>query len=87
MLKDWCVRHDIAAQTREEMIADKTVQERFQRVVDKYNATLGNHEQVKRFKLVPEVWSTENQFLTPTLKIKRINVTAFYKATIEELFA
>lgn len=87
MLKDWCVRHDIAAQTREEMIADKTVQERFQRVVDKYNATLGNYEQVKRFKLVPEVWSTENQFLTPTLKIKRINVTAFYKATIEELFA
>ena len=42
---------------------------------------------MKRFKLVPEVWSTENQFLTPTLKIKRINVTAFYKATIEELFA
>jgi long-chain acyl-CoA synthetase len=55
-------------------------------VIDKYNATLGNHEQVKRFRLVPEVWSAENRFLTPTLKIKRNNITAFYKKEIEELF-
>ena len=86
MLKDWCVRHDVVASTREEMLASKTVQERYQKVIDKYNATLGNHEQVKRFRLVPEVWSTENRFLTPTLKIKRNNITAFYKKEIEELF-
>ena len=86
MLKDWCGRHGVTAQTREEMVADKAVQERFQRVVDKYNATLGNHEQLKRIRLVTEVWSTENQFLTPTLKIKRNNITAFYKKEIEELF-
>ena len=86
MLKDWCVRHDVVATTREEMLASKTVQERYQKVIDKYNATLGNYEQVKRFRLVPEVWSTENRFLTPTLKIKRNNITAFYKKEIEELF-
>lgn len=86
MLKDWCLRHDVHATTREDMIADKTVLARFQRVVDKYNASLGNHEQVKRFKLVPEVWSTENQFLTPTLKIKRNNITAYYQKAIDELF-
>ena len=68
------------------MLASKTVQERYQKVIDKYNATLGNHEQVKRFRLVPEVWSTENRFLTPTLKIKRNNITTFYKKEIEELF-
>ena len=86
MLKDWCVRHGVKAQTREEMVADKTVQERFQRVVDKYNSTLSNYEQVKRFRLVTEVWSTDNQFLTPTLKIKRNNIVAFYKSVIAELF-
>lgn len=86
MLKDWCGRHDVVASTREEMLASKTVQERYQKVIDKYNATLGNHEQVKRFRMVPEVWSTENQFLTPTLKIKRNNITSFYKKEIEELF-
>ena len=86
MLKDWCGRHGVHAQTREEMVSDKTVLERYQRVIDKYNATLGNHEQVKRFRLVSEVWSTENHFLTPTLKIKRNNVTAYYKEVIKELF-
>lgn len=86
MLKDWCGRHDVVASTREEMLASKTVQERYQKVIDKYNATLGNHEQVKRFRMVPEVWSTDNQFLTPTLKIKRNNITSYYKKEIEELF-
>lgn len=86
MLKDWCGRHDVVASTREEMLASKTVQERYQKVIDKYNATLGSHEQVKRFRMVPEVWSTENQFLTPTLKIKRNNITSYYKKEIEELF-
>ena len=86
MLKDWCGRHGVNAQTREEMITNKTVLERYQRVIDKYNAELGNHEQVKRFRLVSEVWSTENQFLTPTLKIKRRNIANFYKTMIAELF-
>ena len=86
MLKDWCGRHDVSAQTREEMVADKTVLSRYQKVIDKYNAKLGNHEQVKRFKLVTETWSTENQFLTPTLKIKRENLYSYYQKVIADLF-
>ena len=74
MLQDWCVRHDVTVNSREEMVANKVVLERFQRVIDKYNSRLGNHEQVKRFQLVTDNWTTENQFLTPTLKIKRKNI-------------
>ena len=54
--------------------------------VDKYNSRLGNHEQVKRFHLVTDNWTTENQFLTPTLKIKRKNISSFYQSTIADLF-
>ena len=86
MLHDWCGRHGVTAETREEMVADKVVQARFQRVVDKYNASLGNHEQVKRIHLVTDNWTTENQFLTPTLKIKRKNIASFYQNEIAELF-
>ena len=86
MLKDWCVRHGVQAKTREEMVANPAVLARFQRVVDKYNDALGNYEQVKRFRLVTETWGTDNQFLTPTLKIKRKSVTAFYQEAIKELF-
>lgn len=87
MLKDWCRRHGVTADGREAMIADKAVLARYQRVLDKYNAQLGATEQVKRFRLVVETWGADNKFLTPTLKIKRKNIAAYYQKEIAELFA
>ena len=86
MLKDWCKRHDVAAETKEEMIADKTVVARFQKVMDKYNAELGVTEQVKKFVLVADAWTEANKMLTPTQKLIRRNVSAAYKEQIEALF-
>lgn len=86
LLKDWCQRHGVKAESREEMVADKVVLARFERVMDKYNAQLGNTEQVKRFHLVTDSWSVDNKMLTPTLKIRRKNIAAHYAAEIEELF-
>lgn len=86
MLKDWCRRHGVKAQTPAEMVADKTVVARFQKVVDKYNSELGVTEQVKRFTLVAETWTEANKMLTPTQKLIRRNVSAAYKEQIEALF-
>ncbi|MBQ9473597.1 MAG: AMP-binding protein [Bacteroidales bacterium] len=86
MLKDWCVRHRVKADTREAMIADKTVIARYQKVIDKYNAELGDTERIKRFVLVAEQWTEANKFLTPTQKLIRRNVAAAYKEQIENLF-
>ena len=74
------------AETKEEMIADKTVNARYQKVVDKYNAELGVTEQVKKFALVAEAWTEANKMLTPTQKLIRRNVAAAYKEQIEALF-
>ena len=86
MLKDWCVRHGVKADTREAMIADKTVIARYQKVIDKYNAELGDTERIKRFVLVAEQWTEANKFLTPTQKLIRRNVAAAYKEQIDNLF-
>ena len=86
MLVDWCRRHGVEAKSREEMIADKRVVARFQKVVDKYNAELGTTEQVRRFALVADVWTEANKMLTPTQKLIRRNVTNVYKEQIEGLF-
>ena len=86
MLKDWCKRHGVTAETKEEMIADKTVIARYQKVIDKYNAELGVTEQVKNFVLVADTWSESNKMLTPTQKLIRRNVSAAYKDQIEALF-
>lgn len=86
MLKDWAKRHGVSAQTKEELVQDKTVLARYQKVLDKYNAQLGNTEQVKRFHLVTDTWSESNKMLTPTLKIRRKNIQAAYRLEIENLF-
>lgn len=87
MLRDWCRRHGVKATTPEEMAADKEVLARYGRVMEKYNQHLGSHEQVKRFRLVTEPWTTENRLLTPTLKIRRQALAARYKEEIADLFA
>ena len=86
MLKDWCKRHGVNASTPAEMVADKTVIARYQKVVDKYNAELGETERVKRFVLVPEAWTEANKMLTPTQKLIRRNVAAAYQEQIDGLF-
>ena len=86
MLKDWCKRHGVNASTPAEMVADKTVIARYQKVVDKYNAELGETERVKRFVLVPEAWTEANKMLTPTQKLIRRNVAAAYQEQIDNLF-
>ena len=86
MLKDWCKRHGVTAETKEDMIADKAVVARYQKVVDKYNAELGETEKVKRFALVAEAWTEANKMLTPTQKLIRRNVSAAYKEQIDGMF-
>lgn len=86
MLRDWCRRHGVSASTPEEMIADRKVVARFQKVVDKYNAELGTTEQVRRFALVADSWTEANRMLTPTQKLIRRNVAAAYQEQIDALF-
>ena len=43
-------------------------------------------ERVKAFELISEEFSTDNDMLTPTLKLKRRNVIKAYKDTIEALY-
>lgn len=86
-LKDWQHRHDIIdCKTREQMITNRQTLERYQRVIDKYNAHLGTTEQVKRFCLITDNWTDANRFLTPTLKIRRKVIANAYQNQIEELF-
>ena len=86
MLKDWCKRHGVSATTPADMVSDKTVIARYQKVIDKYNAELGETEKVKRFSLVAEPWTEANKMLTPTQKLIRRNVSAAYSEQIEALF-
>jgi len=53
--------------------------------LDEINAQLAQFESVKKFTIVTEEFTTEN-FLTPSLKIKRKVVAERYKKEIEEMY-
>jgi long-chain acyl-CoA synthetase len=44
-------------------------------------------ERVKVFRLIGEEFTTDNDMLTPTLKLKRRNVIKNYQSLIDEMYA
>lgn len=85
-LRDWCKLHNIPYTTNEEMISHPEVTKRILAEVKKYNANFGNYEQIKKYKLVPDTWTTDSGHLTPTLKVKRKVIQKQYADEIEKLF-
>ncbi|MBP5516855.1 MAG: long-chain fatty acid--CoA ligase [Bacteroidales bacterium] len=85
-LKEWQERHGIYCDDRESMVTDKRTLERYQRVIDKYNAFFGSTEQIKRYKVINDTWTEANGCMTPTLKIKRKVIEKRCKEEIDKLF-
>jgi long-chain acyl-CoA synthetase len=55
--------------------------------VREVNKTLGQHEEIKRFRLVSDTWSAQTGELSQTLKLKRKVIEQKYSDLIEEIFA
>ena len=85
-LQDWCSHKGIPYTTNEEMLSHPEVLEKFKREVEKTNEGLAQFETIKKFKLVPNMWTVESGELTPTLKVKRKAITENHKALIESMF-
>lgn len=61
------------------------VREILQKEVDDINKDLAQYETIKKFTIVAEEFTTDN-YLTPSLKIKRKVVSERYKSTIEAMY-
>ncbi len=86
-LHDWCSERKIHFQDNEELIQKTEILAQLQREVVAINKTLGEHEEIKRFRLVAEEWTPQSGELSPTLKLKRNYVAKKYKAIIDEIYS
>ena len=86
-LHDWCSQRKIHFQNNEELIQKTEVLAQLQREVVAINKTLGEHEEIKRFRLVSDEWTPQSGELSPTLKLKRNYVAAKYKNIIDEIYS
>jgi long-chain acyl-CoA synthetase len=72
---------------RETLCEDDRVREWVAESVRQVNAEVGRVGQIKRFALVPDEWTPENDMLTPSMKKKRRHIAAEYDHRIEALYA
>ena len=86
-VQEWCKRHDVNFTDNEDMVKNDVVFKRFQREIIEINKQLGQFEQVKRIRLVPDTWSSATHELSPTLKLKRKMLKEKYKDLIEEIYS
>ena len=60
--------------------------EKIQQEIEKINLDLTKIEKIKKFIIIKDVFSIENNMMTPTLKLKRYKIIKKYKIELEKLF-
>jgi long-chain acyl-CoA synthetase len=85
-LHDWCSIHKIQFRDNNELVELPEVIDRFSREVREVNKSLGEFEQIKRFRLVTEEWTPQTGELSPTLKLKRNYLAREYQTIISEIY-
>jgi long-chain acyl-CoA synthetase len=85
-LHNWASIHHISFMNNTDLISNPAVFARFQKEVIEMNQLLGDHEKIKRFRLVIDEWSLLTGELSPTLKLKRNVLYEKYKSMINEIF-
>jgi long-chain acyl-CoA synthetase len=85
-LHDWCSEHKIQFRDNSDLIDTPEVIERYSKEVREVNKSLGEHEQIKRFRLVTEEWTPQTGELSPTLKLRRNYLMDRYREIISEIY-
>jgi long-chain acyl-CoA synthetase len=86
VLKKWCELKAIPYTNDADMIKNKVIIERIQKEIDELNEHFAQYEKIKKFVLMPRLWSINEGELTPTLKVKRKIIAAKSKDLIEGMY-
>jgi long-chain acyl-CoA synthetase len=62
------------------------MEEQIQQEIDKINKNLSKIEKIKKFFIVKDQFTIENNMMTPTLKLKRYKIIKNYKKEFEKCF-
>ena len=70
-LKTWCNENHVDCDDRQKLINNPQVKDMFEKEIKRYDKFFNHVEQVKKFELLPEDWSTDSGELTPKLSLRR----------------
>lgn len=86
-LETWCRENNVHWTAPEFMILNPKVEQLFHKEIDRINREhLETVEHIRVFRLIADDWTAENGLLTPTLKLRRQDLTKKYENLVEEMF-
>ncbi len=87
-VKEWIRLHNVnCGQTHEEIAVNQEVHDRIKKEIEIGNQHFGKWETIKLFEMTPEVWSVDNNLLTPTFKPKREVILKKYKHLYDKIYS
>ncbi len=86
-LHKWAYDNKIHFRDNKELVSNENVKSLYQKEVVRLNKLIGKHEEIKRFRLVCEAWTSGNGELSPTLKLRRRILYRKYGDIIRDIYS
>jgi long-chain acyl-CoA synthetase len=85
-LRDWARANHVPHDDVAKLLEDERVKKLIAGELEKHSAEWKGFERIRNFALLSEEFSTTNDMLTPTLKVKRRNILKRYGDRIDSLY-
>jgi long-chain acyl-CoA synthetase len=77
----------VTFKNHDELVANEKVRSLIQKEIDKFNQNLDRQEKIRRFALLANDFTIDNDEITPSLKVKRKVIDKRYKNLIDQMYA
>ncbi|HEY2366889.1 MAG TPA: long-chain fatty acid--CoA ligase, partial [Polyangiaceae bacterium] len=86
-VQKWAANEGLGSLSGDALLDNPRVRELFKKELEKHMAEFKGFEEVREFAVIGEDFTTDNDMLTPSLKVKRRKVMEKYGKTVEALYA
>lgn len=87
MLPTWLANNELPEMDVEAAKRNDKVLAALQEAVDATNAKVSRAESIRRFEVLTDDFTVENEYLTPSMKVKRHDVLRDYERDVDQLYA
>lgn len=86
-LHEYAQTHHLEFKDNKGLIGHPEINKLIEKEIENLNANFGKWEQIKKFTLLSNEWTSDSGELTPTMKVKRKVISEKYKKEIETMYA
>ncbi len=86
-LRDYANKNHIAYKSTEDLVNNPDIHKMMEERINSYQKDMASYEQIKRFVIMPRMFSMETGELTNTLKIRRPVILKRYAKLIDAIYA